>query len=47
MIKDFLPINREDMKARGWEEVDFVYVIGVYCISFLQKKGYKMCLFSI
>ena len=28
MIKDFLPINREDMKARGWDEVDFVYVIG-------------------
>ena len=28
MIKDFLPINREDMKARGWDEVDFVYVLG-------------------
>ena len=28
MIKDFLPINREDMKDRGWDEVDFVYVLG-------------------
>ena len=25
---DFLPINRKDMKARGWDEVDFVYVSG-------------------
>ena len=28
MINDFLPISKEDMKKRGWEEVDFVYVIG-------------------
>ncbi|WP_317855808.1 YgiQ family radical SAM protein [Chakrabartyella piscis] len=28
MIKDFLPINKEDMKKRGWDEVDFVYVSG-------------------
>lgn len=27
MIKDFLPITRADMEARGWDEVDFVYVI--------------------
>ena len=25
---EFLPISREDMKARGWEYVDFTYVIG-------------------
>ena len=24
----FLPINRADMRARGWDEVDFVYVNG-------------------
>ena len=24
MIRDFLPINRADMEARGWDEVDFV-----------------------
>lgn len=28
MIHDFLPISREDMKKRGWDKVDFVYVIG-------------------
>lgn len=27
-MKDFLPISREDMKKRGWEQCDFVYVIG-------------------
>ena len=27
-MKDFLPIGREDMKKRGWDEVDFVYVCG-------------------
>lgn len=28
MIKDFLPVCRADMEARGWDSVDFVYVIG-------------------
>ena len=28
MIKDYLPISKEDMEKRGWDEVDFVYVIG-------------------
>lgn len=28
MIHDFLPITVEDMKKRGWDYVDFVYVIG-------------------
>ncbi len=27
-MKDFLPICKEDMIKRGWEQVDFVYVIG-------------------
>lgn len=27
-MQDFLPVTREDMKSRGWEEVDFVYVTG-------------------
>lgn len=27
-MKDFLPISREDMKKRGWDQVDFVYVCG-------------------
>ncbi len=28
MKRDFLPICRADMEARGWEELDFVYVSG-------------------
>ncbi|MCI9568814.1 MAG: YgiQ family radical SAM protein [Lachnospiraceae bacterium] len=28
MIHDFLPVCREDMERRGWEECDFVYVCG-------------------
>ncbi|MBO5291710.1 MAG: YgiQ family radical SAM protein [Lachnospiraceae bacterium] len=28
MIKDFLPISKEDMNERGIEQLDFVYVIG-------------------
>lgn len=28
MNQSFLPINQLDMKARGWDQVDFVYVIG-------------------
>ena len=26
--KKFLPISREDMKERGWEQCDFVYITG-------------------
>ena len=25
---DFLPVNRNDMTKRGWDSVDFAYVIG-------------------
>ncbi|MDD6571906.1 MAG: YgiQ family radical SAM protein [Thermoflexaceae bacterium] len=28
MTTDFLPISKEDMKKRGWDACDFVYVIG-------------------
>ena len=28
MMKDFLPISRADMEKRGWDALDFVYVIG-------------------
>ena len=28
MQKDYLPISREDMERRGWEQCDFVYVSG-------------------
>lgn len=49
----FLPINNQDMKNRGWDEVDFVYVsgdayvdhpsFGVAIISrVLEAHGYKV-----
>ncbi|MGN0368952.1 MAG: YgiQ family radical SAM protein [Butyrivibrio sp.] len=52
-MKDFLPINREDMKKRGWDRVDFAYVIGDAYVdhsSFgpaiisrvLESRGYKV-----
>ena len=25
---DFLPINAQEMRSRGWEQCDFVYIIG-------------------
>ena len=28
MINDFLPVSKEDMSKRGWDYLDFVYVIG-------------------
>lgn len=28
MVKEFLPVSKKEMLARGWEEVDFVYVCG-------------------
>ena len=28
MQKDFLPISKEDMEQRGWEQCDFIYIIG-------------------
>ncbi len=27
-MRDFLPISKNDMKKRGWDTVDFVYIIG-------------------
>ena len=27
-MRDFLPISKKDMKKRGWDTVDFVYIIG-------------------
>ena len=27
-MEGFLPVSRADMDARGWDQCDFVYVIG-------------------
>ena len=52
-MRDFLPVSRDDMKARGWEQCDFVYILGDAYVdhpSFgpaiisrvLESKGYKV-----
>jgi len=56
-MKDFLPITKSDMKQRGWETCDFVYVIGDAYVdhpSFghavisrvLESNGYKVGIIS-
>ena len=56
-MKDFLPICPEDMKKRGWDQADFVYVIGDAYVdhsSFgpaiisrvLESRGYKVAIIS-
>ena len=53
MVKDFLPISREDMKKRGWEQCDFVYISGDAYVDhssfgtaiitrLLESRGYKV-----
>ena len=57
MNNGFLPITREDMTARGWEQADFVYVIGDAYVdhpSFgpaiisrvLEAHGFKVAIIS-
>ena len=57
MIRDFLPVNVQDMKNRGWERPDFVYVIGDAYVdhsSFgpaiisrvLEAHGYRVAIIS-
>ncbi len=56
-MNDFLPVNVEDCKKRGWDEVDFVYVTGDAYVdhpSFgaaiitrvLEAKGFKVAIIS-
>ena len=53
MENNFLPICREDMEARGWQQVDFVYVSGDAYVDhpsfghaiitrILESHGYKI-----
>ncbi len=57
MIKDYLPISREDMEARGWDSVDFTYVIGDAYVDhpsfghaiisrILEANGYRVGIIS-
>ena len=53
MIGNFLPITREEMKERGWDQVDFVYVSGDAYVDhpsfghaiitrLLESRGYRV-----
>ena len=53
MSMGYLPICREDMKKRGWEQCDFVYVTGDAYVDhpsfghaiisrILESRGYKV-----
>ena len=57
MKRDFLPLSRADMKRRGWEQCDFVYVIGDAYVDHptfghaiisrvLENAGYKVGIIS-
>jgi len=57
MERDFLPISRADMQKRGWEQCDFVYVIGDAYVDHptfghaiisrvLENAGYKVGIIS-
>ena len=57
MERDFLPISRADMMRRGWEQCDFVYVIGDAYVDHptfghaiisrvLEDAGYKVGIIS-
>ena len=57
MERDFLPISRADMKRRGWDQCDFVYVIGDAYVDHptfghaiisrvLEDAGYKVGIIS-
>lgn len=52
-VNDFLPVSRQDMEKRGWEQLDFLYISGDAYVdhpSFghaiitrvLESKGYKV-----
>lgn len=53
MKGNFLPITREEMKGRGWDQVDFVYVSGDAYVDhpsfghaiitrLLESRGYRV-----
>ena len=57
MENRFLPVCRQDMEERGWDQVDFVYVIGDAYVDhpsfghaiisrLLESKGYRVGIIS-
>ena len=56
-MQDFLPVTKKEMKERGWNQVDFVYIsgdayvdhpsFGTAIISrLLESRGYKVGIIS-
>ena len=56
-MQDFLPVNKKEMKERGWEQADFVYVTGDAYVDhpsfgaaiisrLLESRGYKVGIIS-
>lgn len=56
-MADFLPVSKNDMKSRGWDEVDFVYVSGDAYVDHpafgaaiitrvLENEGFKVAVLS-
>lgn len=54
---EFLPISKQDMKKRGWEQLDFVYIVGDAYVDhpsfghaiisrLLEAEGYKIGIIS-
>lgn len=52
-MQDFLPVNKNEMKERGWEQVDFAYVTGDAYVDhpsfgtaiisrLLESRGYRV-----
>ncbi|MCI9603354.1 MAG: YgiQ family radical SAM protein [Ruminococcus sp.] len=57
MEQKFLPLCREDMEVRGWDQADFVYVIGDAYVDhpsfghaiisrLLESRGYRVAILS-
>ena len=57
MSDRFLPVSREDMKKRGWDQVDFAYIIGDAYVDhpsfghaiisrLLESRGYRVGIIS-
>lgn len=57
MSERFLPVNRTEMEERGWDQVDFVYVIGDAYVDhpsfghaiisrLLESRGYRVGILS-
>ena len=54
----FLPVTYKEMKERGWERPDFVYICGdayvdhpsfgaaIIC-RLLESRGYKVCFIAL